>query len=996
MIGRTLSHYQIVGEISRGGMGVVYRATDVHLGRDVALKVLPEDLVHDAERRERLLHEARAASALEHPHIAVIHEVGEADGVTFIAMELIRGEKLSELLTRGPLRPSRTLELAVETAEGLARAHEKGIVHRDLKPANIMVTEDGHAKIIDFGLAKLAPQTSSDAATVSVRNPRTATGVVVGTAAYMSPEQARGDQVDRRTDIFALGLTVYEMATGRPAFQGRSSLDTLQAILTQPVPPLPATSGMPAETMSDLQRIIAKCTAKDPDERYQGMKDVVVDLRAARRRLESSGQVLPQASLAPARSWRLPVSAAAILLAVTAGGLWWASRSDEAAFPVSDKPALAVMYFENNTGDPALDWMRTGLTDMLVTDLSQSGGIEVVGTDRLVEILQNLQRADDRVMSADLVREVATRAAADTVLVGSYVKAGGTIRINARLQEAQTGRIVATERVEGPGEASLFTLVDDLTRRFRTRLAAMAPPSLLAKPGETAERGLDRGLSDITTNSIEAYRHYAEGLHYHERGLTAQAEAPLAKAIEIDPTFAMAYAKLAVVHYNLIQFDKAEEFAQQALARTDRLTSRERHYIEGFYYSLRPETRGRAVEAYERALAAHPEHQASRHNLALAYSNLGRHEESIAQYEELIRRGTSNPTSYGNLSAVYVELGRFDKALDTVARFVREHPDNALGLELMGEALVANGRLDEAVEHYDRAAALDPQSFQPLLGRRAVALQRHDWDGVDAISARFAGSLTPFRRSQEHIGRFLAAGARGQFAALQAAGEKAANEPGLAHGPRAIIRFRLAQAFLRSGQPEPALKVARVALADAQGREQEFPVLQAVAITEALTGRTAESARTLARLEELARTAGSTRNLFRLRWVPGEIALHTGDARTAAAELDAALRAAPPYGPVIGPPSSVPDLVYLTAVAHMRAGNDAEARRLFERLQAGHDWHHAADVYGRSFYLLGQIYEREGEGARARDQYRRFVDLWGEGDMERGWVEDAQARLARL
>ncbi|HEX6322543.1 MAG TPA: FlgO family outer membrane protein [Vicinamibacterales bacterium] len=994
MIGRTLSHYRIVGEISRGGMGVVYRATDVQLGRDVALKVLPEDLLHDAERRERLLHEARAASALEHPHIAVIHEVGEADGVTFIAMELIRGEKLADLLARGPLRAARALELAIETAEGLARAHETGVVHRDLKPANVMVTEDGHAKIIDFGLAKVAMPASSDAATVSVRNPRTAEGVVVGTAAYMSPEQARGDQVDRRSDIFALGLTMYEMATGRPAFQGRSSLDTLQAILTQPVPPLPATSGMPAETMSDLQRIIAKCTAKDPDDRYQGMKDVVVDLRAARRRLESSGQVLPQAPRERARTWRLPASAALVLIAV-AGALWWAGRDDEAAVPVSGKPALAVLYFENNTGDPALDWMRTGLTDMLVNDLSQSGGYEVVGTDRLVEILQDLQRADDRVMSADLVRQVATRAAADTVLVGSYVKAGGTIRINARLQDAQTGRIVSTERVEGPGEASLFSLVDELTRRFRTRLASLAPASLLAKPGDTAERGLDRGLSDITTSSIEAYRYYAEGLHYHERGMAAQAEPLLARAIEIDPDFAMAYAKLAVVHFNQVQVDKTEEFARKALERTDRLTSRERHYIEGVYYFLRPETMGRAVEAYERALAIHPEHQASRHNLGLVYSNLGRYEESIAQYEELIRRGSSNPSTYGNLSLVYVELGRFDKALDTMEQFVRQYPDNSYGLNHMGNALVANGRLDEAVRFYERAAALDPQNFQPLLGRRTVALLRHDWNGAEAISARFAASRAPFQRAVGHFGRAQAAGARGRFPDLQAAYEKVRDEPGLAHAPRAMMGVRLAQAFLRAGKPEPALQAARAVLTDAQGRGQELPVLQAVAVAEALAGRADESARMLARLEQLLRTQQSTRDLFRLRWVPGEIALHKGDARTAAAELDAALEAAPAYGAVTGPPSPVPELIYLTAVAHMRAGNDAEARRLFERLQAGHDWPHAPDAYGRSFYLLGQIYERTDDRAKAQDQYRRFVDLWGDGDMERAWVEDAKARLAR-
>jgi len=991
MIGRTLSHYRIVGEISRGGMGVVYRATDVQLGRDVALKVLPEDLLHDAERRARLLQEARAASALEHPHIAVIHEVGEAEGVTFIAMELIRGEKLADLLARGPLRAARALELAIETAEGLARAHETGIVHRDLKPANVMVTEDGHAKIIDFGLAKVATLASSDDATASVRSPRTAEGVVVGTAAYMSPEQARGDQVDRRSDIFALGLTLYEMATGRPAFQGRSSLDTLQAILTQPVPPLPAMSGMPAETMSDLQRIIAKCTAKDPDERYQGMKDVVVDLRAARRRLESSGQVLPQAPPARARTWRLPASAALVLIAV-AGALWWAGRDDEAAVPVSGKPALAVLYFENNTGDPALDWMRTGLTDMLVNDLSQSGGYEVVGTDRLVEILQNLQRADDRVMSADLVREVATRAAADTVLVGSYVKAGGTIRINARLQDAQTGRIVSTERVEGAGEASLFSLVDELTRRFRTRLASLAPASLLAKPGETAERGLDRGLSEITTSSIEAYRYYAEGLHYHERGMAAQAEPLLVKAIAIDPDFAMAYAKLAVVHYNQVQMDKTEEFARKALERTERLTSRERHYIEGFYYWLRPETRTRAVEAYERALAAHPEHQASRHNLALAYDTLGRYEESIAQYAELIRRGTTNPSTYGNLSGVYVQLGQFDKALDTMEQFVRQYPDNSYGLNNLGNALMANGRLDEAVRSYERAAALDPQNFQPAFGRLTAALLRHDWNGVEAIAARLAALRTPFQRALGHLGRAQAAGARGRFADQQAALEKARNEPGLAHTPRAMIGLRLAQAFLRAGKPEPALQAARAVLTDAQGREPELPVLQALAVAEALTGRTDESTRSLARLEKLAQSA---RDLYRLRWVPGEIALHKGDARTAAAELDAALEAAPKYGPVTGPPSSVPELIYLTGVAHMRAGDDAEARRLFERLQAGHDWPHAPDAYGRSFYLLGQIYERAGDGAKAQDQYRRFVDVWGDGDMERPWVEDAKARLAR-
>ena len=282
MIGNTLSHYQILDEISRGGMGVVYRARDVRLDRDVALKVLPAELQHDPQRRARLLHEARAASALEHPHIAIIHEVGEADGVTFIAMELIRGEKLGDLIARGPLRPSRALELAAEVAEGLTRAHEKNLIHRDLKPGNVMVTEDGHAKIIDFGLAKLVPHATSDAATVSVHGPQTSEGLIVGTAAYMSPEQARGEHVDHRTDVFALGLMLFEMLAGRAAFRGQSHLDTLHAVLSQPLPALPVLPGTAPDVIAELHRIVGKCTAKDPDERYQGMRDLVVDLRSAR------------------------------------------------------------------------------------------------------------------------------------------------------------------------------------------------------------------------------------------------------------------------------------------------------------------------------------------------------------------------------------------------------------------------------------------------------------------------------------------------------------------------------------------------------------------------------------------------------------------------------------------------------------------------------------------------------------------------------------------
>ncbi len=1003
MVGRTLSHYQILDEISRGGMGVVYRAVDVTLGREVAFKVLPDELVHDRTRRERLLQEARAASALEHPHLAVIHAVGEADGVTFIAMELIRGEKMSETLSRGPLLATRALDVAAEVAEGLARAHEKALIHRDLKPANIMLTDEGHVKIIDFGLAKLVERVAEDAATVSVHGPRTAEGVIVGTAAYMSPEQARGAKVDSRTDVFALGVTLYEMVTGRPAYQGRSQLDTLQAILTQPVPPLPAMAGTRADITAELQRIISKCTAKDPDERFQGMKDLVLDLRAARRRLESAqtGAVTaePAAGARPRRIARAPVVAGVLVVgALVTAIIWWPGRRSPSSVRPSGRPAMAVLYFENNTGDASLDWMRTGLTDMMVNDLSQSTDIEVLGTDRLVQILQELRRADDRVISADVVQQIANRAVVDTVLVGSYVKSGGTLRINARLQDARTGRIVSAERVEGPGDSGVFALVDELTRRFKKTIGAANPAvgSILKAPGDVpAEAGLDRGVTDITTSSIEAYRYYAEGINFHERALSAQAAPLLERAIAIDPTFAMAFAKLAVVSNNLGLFPKRDEYAKRALDLSSRLPSRERYYIEGYYYGLRPETLQRSMEAYQRGLALHPEHQASRHNLGLHLLNLERLTESIEQYEELRRRGTSNPSTYENFAAALVQSGDVKRARDVADEFVRRQPDSAVGLRVLGTTFIADGRLDDARAAFVKAKALAPLDRIMRIGFVATAILQNLWTDAESANDDLVKSTNPFDQ-------FVGLGAAVHLALAHGRGrvardlwDRAARVAGLGAAQRASARNRQAMLLLRHGKPAAALAQAELALVDARNQGSEFETLQLLAIAQAAVGRKTDSEKTLGLLESRVKIVPSDREARRLPWARGLIALGAGDATTAADQLTKAQQMLPAHGSPLGPPSSHGDLWLDTALANLRAGRDAEAAKLLERLQSAYERLFALEAWARSFYLLGQIYERRGDTARARDQFARFVDLWRDGDLEPGWVADAQKKIAR-
>ena len=484
MTGRTVSHYRIGEEISRGGMGIVYRATDVRLNREVALKVLPEELVHDQQRKARFIQEAQAASALEHPHIAVIHEVDDVDGVSFIAMELIRGEKLSDLIARQRMSTVRALELATEIASGLALAHERAIVHRDLKPANVMVTEQGHAKIIDFGIAKLLEPVSADTTADTVQHHDTADGVVVGTTAYMSPEQARGEKVGASSDIFSFGVLLHEMLTGRAPFQGRSTLETASAILHQPAPRLASLGPtVTPESTAELQRVLDKCLEKDTADRYQGMKDVIVDLRAARRRLESpthsAATITPAASQRPLPIWAIGIGAAVVVAVIAAA--FATRRSEPEIVPPpsatsNTRPSVAVLYFDNSTGTPDLDWLRTGITDMVVTDLSQSQTLEVISTDRLYAAMAALRRADNRVTSPEVIREIAERTGVSNVIVGSYMKAGDAIRINVRLQEAKTGRIISSERVDGANESALFAMIDDLSARIRKQFESLRPP----------------------------------------------------------------------------------------------------------------------------------------------------------------------------------------------------------------------------------------------------------------------------------------------------------------------------------------------------------------------------------------------------------------------------------------------------------------------------------------------------------------------------------------
>jgi len=507
------------------------------------------------------------------------------------------------------------------------------------------------------------------------------------------------------------------------------------------------------------------------------------------------------------------------------------------------------------------------------------------------------------VITADIARQVAERAGVKSVLIGNFIKAGDTIRISVRLQDARTSRIHSAERVEGIGDGSVFTIIDDLTRRIRSKvdlLRGTPPPGLLAQPGAggaTTRTGVDRGLTDITTASIDAYRYYAQGIDLHERSLEAQAIPLFEKALSIDPGFAMAMIKLAVAESNAGDGAKSRGYAKRALDEVDRLTPRERYYIEGFYYSGRVDTIGRSIEASTKAVTLYPDHQSARHNLALIYLNLERLPECIAQYEELRRRGAVFPATHGNLAWCYVRSGQVDQALAVMQEYVRVHPEVSAGHRNLGTALMAAGRLDEAMAAVAKADALEPGAQPTAQTRWFLLAFSGQWPEADSVAGKMAAPST--NAYQQWLGLVDLATAslyRGQTAAALALVDRAVRVKGLSAGWRATSRAFAGSTFLDLSKSADALSQGQAGMPDAENRTAEFDMFRVIAAAQAGLGRQADAEATLARLKQQADLLPGNAQQRTVHWASGEVALARGDAAAAIAEFEQAQTMLPPHG----------------------------------------------------------------------------------------------------
>ncbi|MDH4197120.1 MAG: protein kinase, partial [Candidatus Aminicenantes bacterium] len=714
--------FRVLKELGRGGMGEVFLAEDIALARTVALKLLPEERYRDPESRERLVREARAAAALDHPYVCSVHEVGEAEGRLFFVMEYVEGRTLRDRIAQGPIPVRPALDIAVEAAEALQSAHEKGLVHRDIKPANIMLLEKGHAKVMDFGLAKPLAGAGKTKAPAEGLTSLTHDGFSPGTPAYMSPEQLRGEELDQRSDIFSFGLVLYEMLTGRHPFKGETGFTTASAILKESPRPL---ADFAARMPEPLQQVLDKMLAKDVRDRYPSVQAVLEDLRGVQSGLPAEGKILRL--LKPAR---VAVTAGVLVVAVLAAA-WLAKtiffRSAAEALAFEERDWILITDVENLTGDQVFDGtLETALT----VGIQQSQYVNVFPRTRVQETLKRMLREDVKKVDEAVGREVALREDIKGLLVCQISKIGEKYLLTSRVIDPTTQADVFSSAARAEGKDEVLSALDDLARKVRREL------------GESLARISGRRLSLMraTTSSLAALKLYTDA-----KVGSQKAPLPLLQqALAMDPEFALAHAEIGVRWSQSGNRVKAEEHFEKALGLLDRLTTREQLWIRALVEDWRG-NREQGIENYKAYLEQYPDDSGAWFRLGYAYMITDHDDLSIAAFNKVIAIDGFSAASYVNIATISGAQGKDEEALASYRKAFEISPNMETALFVNGEygfLLVRMGKVQEAARTFEKMMAENDLAKKARGYRSSAYLEMYQGRYTEAAESLKVAILT--------------------------------------------------------------------------------------------------------------------------------------------------------------------------------------------------------------------------------------------------------------
>jgi tetratricopeptide (TPR) repeat protein/tRNA A-37 threonylcarbamoyl transferase component Bud32 len=929
MIGQTVSHYKILEQLGAGAMGVVYKAEDTRLERHVAIKFLPQHLSTDANAKKRFIHEAKAASSLDHPNICTIHEINETnDGQLYIVMACYEGSTLRELLERKPLKIEEALDIFLQIASGLSKAHQKDIVHRDIKPGNIIVTEDGQVKIVDFGLAKLAGRTKL-----------TKTDGTVGTAAYMSPEQARGETSDHRTDIWALGVVLYEMITGKLPFYADHEQAAIYRIMNEePAPLAILVSNLPNE----LERIVDRTLAKDPKERYQTIGELVEDIK---RMVDKSSIPLMRPLPATARPvWRnflaskvVWISMVAVAAAVVAGILFVPRPS----VSFNERDWILITDFENLTGEDVFD---RSLNTALTVSLQQSRHANVFPRSRVYEVLESMGKPKTEILDEVLGSDVAQRRSVQLLIVPSISRIGDVYSLSAKIVDPTNLVSLKTESVRAEGKEGILGALDDLAEKVRKDL------------GESLVSIVKRNvpLAHATTSSLEALKSFSEAHHAWINGRFDEAVRLWESAVALDSTFAWAHTSLGLYYYYTNNRPQGDFHYDRAMENLHRCTERERLWLSSMIESDRGK-KDKAIEILKGYLSKYPDDSLARYNLGNYYRDSGANKEAINTYKKQLEVEPKHTGAHINVATCYARLGKVQEAIPYYEEAFRLQPEWLENPNLnheYGFTLVDAGQYEKA---------------EKILGMMA---EKEDW-----------------REARGHRSLALLEMYRGQYAnAVERLKEAALINESLKYWTSALRdRLFAASGYLMQGRTEQFYDELETADKLRQNGYHEPYYLQLLAKFFAREGKVE---RAIEIRDSIASIMNEARNddLAAFNVTEGEVELARGRYEEAVRLFERAYQLRE-------------DDLMLESLAYAlyKKGDLDQAITKYEQLieVKSLGWE-AQDCWIRSLVQLGNIWEKKGDQEKAARYYEEFLELWKEADRDIPLLVQTQNRLLAL